>query len=293
MSSEKEHHGSKDSSFQIVVIPSGDAASTRSLKMTRKRVIGIVILCVLCISLVTTAVILYTPVGDFLPISDVQVAKRYGGQILDVQQKLLTLSQEVLVLREYNRKLRVTLGQEEYSDTLFKDLSSLPLHEQSSSESYEENQSIPEANFSNPQVASIVKAVLAPEFSFQPSFPLQSPVSGIMSREFLPESGHHGIDLAGKIGTVIVAPSPGYVVYTGWTPDDGYLLIMSHGGGYMTVYKHNQTLLKKTGDFAARGDVIALLGNSGKTSYGPHLHFEVWKDGRSRNPKEYIIASTL
>ena len=68
------------------------------------------------------------------------------------------------------------------------------------------------------------------------------------------------------------------------------MIILSHGSGYFTIYKHNQSLLKSASEFVKRGEPIALLGNSGNTSYGPHLHFELWKDGQPQNPDDYMIA---
>jgi murein DD-endopeptidase MepM/ murein hydrolase activator NlpD len=68
------------------------------------------------------------------------------------------------------------------------------------------------------------------------------------------------------------------------------MLMLSHGGGYVTVYKHNQCLFKTAHDYVKRGEVIALLGSSGKTSLGSHLHFEVWKDGIPQDPNEYFLT---
>ena len=69
--------------------------------------------------------------------------------------------------------------------------------------------------------------------------------------------------------------------------------MISHGGGFLTIYKHNQSVLKTVGEFVKRGEPIALLGNSGRTSFGPHMHFEVWNNGKAQNPNDYMIASEL
>jgi murein DD-endopeptidase MepM/ murein hydrolase activator NlpD len=70
------------------------------------------------------------------------------------------------------------------------------------------------------------------------------------------------------------------------------MLIVSHGGGYLTVYKHNQSLLAGMQAVVKRGEPIAMLGTSGKTSLGPHLHFEVWKDGRPQDPEGFFFSSS-
>ena len=122
------------------------------------------------------------------------------------------------------------------------------------------------------------------------SFPLLSPVVGFVTQGYDPEHNHYGIDFAGKRGTPVYAAGDGHVIFAGWTYDDGNMLIISHGGGYMTVYKHNQALLTTAQAAVTRGEPIALLGTSGKTSLGPHLHFEVWKDGLPRDPNKFLLT---
>ena len=127
--------------------------------------------------------------------------------------------------------------------------------------------------------------------AYRAAFPISAPVEGYITRTFQNEKLHFGVDYAGKRGTIITAAADGYVIFSNWTHEGGNIIILSHGGGYVTVYQHNQSLLKQQGDFVKRGTPIALLGDSGTTSYGPHLHFEVWKDGQPQNPAEYLIAS--
>jgi murein DD-endopeptidase MepM/ murein hydrolase activator NlpD len=98
------------------------------------------------------------------------------------------------------------------------------------------------------------------------------------------------MDFAGKQGTPVYAAADGHVILSGWTYDDGNMVILSHGGGYLTVYKHNRSLLIGEHSVVRRGEPIALLGTSGKTSLGPHLHFEVWKDGIPQNPADYLLT---
>jgi murein DD-endopeptidase MepM/ murein hydrolase activator NlpD len=88
---------------------------------------------------------------------------------------------------------------------------------------------------------------------------------------------------------LIIAAADGNVVFSGWTYNDGYVVIMSHTSGFMSLYKHNQTILKSAGSFVRRGEPIATLGTSGTTSSGPHLHFEIWKDGIPVDPSTYMI----
>ncbi|HTY37571.1 MAG TPA: M23 family metallopeptidase, partial [Bacteroidota bacterium] len=121
------------------------------------------------------------------------------------------------------------------------------------------------------------------------AFPVVLPTSGYLTRGFDAGQRHYGLDIAGSIGATVSAAADGYVVFSGWTSDDGNKVILAHPGGFLTFYKHNQALLVVVNARVHRGDPIALLGNSGETSAGPHVHFEIWKDGVPVDPANYIL----
>jgi murein DD-endopeptidase MepM/ murein hydrolase activator NlpD len=80
----------------------------------------------------------------------------------------------------------------------------------------------------------------------------------------------------------------GTVIFAGWTPDTGNVIILEHGKGFISVYKHNSVLHKQEGGFVNSGEVIAASGNTGEFSTGAHLHFELWHNGQPVNPENYI-----
>ena len=123
------------------------------------------------------------------------------------------------------------------------------------------------------------------------NLPLVSPAEGYVTRGFDTRHYHYGTDFAGKKSSSILAAADGSVVFSGWTYNDGFMMMLAHDRGYITVYKHNEALLKSTGSLVKRGELIALLGNTGKTSYGPHLHFEVWKDGIAYDPEQFLLTT--
>ncbi|MDT8311459.1 MAG: M23 family metallopeptidase [Methylophaga sp.] len=98
---------------------------------------------------------------------------------------------------------------------------------------------------------------------------------------------HDGIDIAGKTGTTVHNVADGIVSWAGVKGGYGGLVEIDHGNGYMTRYAHNKTLKVKVGDRVAKGDVLALMGSSGRST-GPHVHFEILKNGKSVNPYNYI-----
>jgi len=128
---------------------------------------------------------------------------------------------------------------------------------------------------------------------FANNIPTYLPVEGFLTTDFrkgdwfLPN--HLGIDIAASLGSTVHAAADGVVLFANWTEDLGNLIIIYHFNGFITYYGHNHLLLKKENSFVKKGETIALVGNSGRST-APHLHFEIWKDGIPVNPKEYLLA---
>lgn len=117
---------------------------------------------------------------------------------------------------------------------------------------------------------------------------LYSPMEGIVTNHFNRAEKHYGTDIVTDKNTAIKATANGTVIYSDWTVDNGYTIGIQHNGNLISVYKHNAVLLKEEGDFVNAGDAIAIYGNSGSMSTGPHLHFELWHNGTPLNPEDYI-----
>lgn len=115
-----------------------------------------------------------------------------------------------------------------------------------------------------------------------------SPVKGIVSSSYNLNEEHFGTDIVAKEDEFIKATLDGTIVFTGFTKDDGYVIQMQHGNNLMSVYKHNSFISKQVGDFVKAGEAIAVIGNTGENSKGPHLHFELWYNGFSINPQDYV-----
>lgn len=124
-----------------------------------------------------------------------------------------------------------------------------------------------------------------------PSFPVDPPVpSGFPTRDFDAQTGHYGIDVAVSEGVFVRAVSDGYVVLADWTQDAGYTIAVQHANGYLSVYKHNKRLLKQLGDRVRAQEPLAVSGNTGAITTGPHLHFELWRNGLAQDPQSYIAG---
>jgi len=114
------------------------------------------------------------------------------------------------------------------------------------------------------------------------------PVNGVISSHYDFEKRHLGVDLVAGPRESVSATLDGIVIYTGYDQDYGNVISLQHKNGFVSIYKHNEVLLKETGDLVVTGEAIALVGNTGELSTGPHLHFELWYKGASINPEEYI-----
>lgn len=114
------------------------------------------------------------------------------------------------------------------------------------------------------------------------------PVGGVVSSHYETNIRHYGVDIVAAPKESVLATLEGTVVFTGFDPNVGNVIQLQHNNGFLSVYKHNELLLKEIGDHVEAGEAIALVGNTGKLSTGPHLHFELWYKGAPVNPEEYI-----
>ena len=101
---------------------------------------------------------------------------------------------------------------------------------------------------------------------------------------------HSGVDFAGKLGSDVISVAAGVVTYASKHSGYGNLVEVNHGNGYVTRYGHNKEILVKVGQTVKKGEVISKMGSTGRST-GPHVHFEVLRNGRTVNPKKYVMSS--
>lgn len=120
------------------------------------------------------------------------------------------------------------------------------------------------------------------------SYAFFSPLRGQITSKFDSQKQHYGIDIATRRNENIKATLDGTVVFSNFTPETGYVIAIQHGNNLLSFYKHCSVLLKKVGSFVRAGEVIAVVGDTGEYSTGPHLHFELWFNGTPVNPENYM-----
>lgn len=115
-----------------------------------------------------------------------------------------------------------------------------------------------------------------------------TPISGYVSRKYNMQEEHYGVDVVAKNNEPIMCVANGTVILSSWTQDSGNVIAVQHAENLLSVYKHNSELMKKVGNFVLGGEVIAIIGNTGDLTDGPHLHFELWYNGNPVNPEDFV-----
>ena len=117
---------------------------------------------------------------------------------------------------------------------------------------------------------------------------LKEPKQGTISEGFNTKDKHYAVDVVTSKDSPVKATADGTVIFSEWTAQTGYVIIIEHTNNLISVYKHNSVLTKEQGELVKAGEVIAAAGNTGELSTGPHLHFELWSDGYPIDPTNFI-----
>ena len=293
MPAERGRRNPATNQFDVVVIPVGQGGKSRTYRFSRLKLLLLGAGALFVVVLFTVGALTFTPLALVIPFSNPVLEEKYGRQLLETQKELRTLAEDVNMMRQYNAQLRKVLGERGDSSVAVRadqeaEPTSVPL---SGTLALGEND-MPQYDEGFVDDHTSFSTIVPGEQVRHLELPFVSPVSGVVSQRFEPEKMHFGVDYAAKAGTPVFAAGDGYVVFANWTHDGGNMIMILHHAGYLTVYKHNQSLLVPPHVPVQRGDVIALVGSSGKTSTGPHLHFEVWRDGVPVNPEEVLLMTS-
>ena len=292
MVAESQHHRSKKNRFTIVLVPDEDTRKAKNFRLAPWQFLtGLITFAAVAVVLVIL-ILTYTPLGEFFQFSNSKLEYKYSKELISLNQRMTSLMEQLVELRTYNIKLRRAMGENvTMSDSGIVKTTPRSAEMEKSKVGRAEQVAVKVQPLLSPeqQVIYARPTKLETDTRISVSFPAILPTEGYLTRGFEPEHNHFGLDIAGKTGNLIVSTADGNIVFSGWTYNDGYVVIVSHTNGFISFYKHNQSLLKPSGSFIHRGEPIATLGNSGTTSFGPHLHFEIWKDGVPVDPSIYMI----
>lgn len=232
----------------------------------------------------------YTPLARLLP----------GNQNIDhetlvkLYQDLDSLEQLTDAQATYNESFRRMLtgdvryqpeGQPPSAPNLDSVFEEIPISEEEL-ELREEFELQDEATLETDQAASPIN--VSPREKSLEQIYFSPPISGTITASFNKDKNHFGVDVVAPKNTPIKAALDGWIIFSDWTLETGNTIAIQHANNIVTFYKHNSSLLKKSGSFVRAGEVIAIIGNTGELSDGPHLHFELWHEGKPINPADFI-----
>lgn len=266
--------------YRLVLLNDSTYEEKSSFKISRLNVFSILFALMFIIVLITSGILFFTPIREYIP--------GYSSTSLQKQANMLSyktdsLRQIVFLNDQYINSLKKVLTGDletiEYKadSVISKDILDLQIIEKSKEDS------ILRQLVNNEDKYNLDNINKNKDF-----YLLSAPINGAVSQNYSIADDHLAIDISVDIGTPVKAVSNGRVILSEWTTQTGYVLIIDHGNDLISVYKHNSKLLKSQGEIVKQDEIIALSGNSGVLTSGPHLHFELWSEGFSIDPNTLI-----
>ncbi|MGY8914051.1 MAG: M23 family metallopeptidase [Flavobacteriales bacterium] len=268
--------------YRLVILNENTFEEKISFKLSRLNVFVTGSLLIFTLIVFTTVLIAFTPLREYIPGYSSTKLKRQATELTYKTDSLVTV---LNYTNRYLDNIRMVLNgdidnNQVNRDSLFEqfklDPSSIDLTP------------IREDSLLREQVAMEDKYSLFERDIKDVNLVLFPPVGGTITQEYNAQKKHYAVDVVAVTNTPVKAVADGMVIFSEWTADTGYVIILEHKDGLLSVYKHNGSLNKHQGEMVRAGEVIASVGNTGELTTGPHLHFELWNNGGPVNPLDYI-----
>lgn len=275
--------------YRLVIMNEETYEEKVSFRLSRLNVFTVTGITVILLIIITSFLIAFTPLREYIPgYTDVTLQKRIielqhvtDSLQTDVQQKNVYL-QNLKNVMEGRNIVEDTSGMESKNAINYDDIEYSRSPEDSLLRAeYEKESSYDLFYNENEELTAPVSALS--------SYLFFTPLKGIITSQFELSEQHYGIDIVAKRNEAVKATLDGTVVFSDWTIETGYVISIQHQGNFISVYKHNSVLLKKMGTVVKAGEPIAIVGESGELTTGPHLHFELWYNGMPVDPTEYVV----
>jgi murein DD-endopeptidase MepM/ murein hydrolase activator NlpD len=266
-------------SFSIIIVPDDTSQESRSKKFTLTKLLFFAAVYSILIAVLGYYFFNSTGIGKSVLPGNYAQSEETIKELEELNEKVIFLAKELQFLKSDNQKLKYAMA----------------LGDSTLIDSFKVNPDTLRKLYKTPKEGNIFGVFLN---LLQNLFNQQEnaiffilPVNGYISRGFDPERGHYGIDIVVKDGTPVYASAGGFVVFSGYTNNYGHIIILSHSDGYLSIYKHCSVILKKEREFVKQGELIAQSGNSGLATTGPHLHFEIWHNGKPVDSETLLIIN--
>jgi murein DD-endopeptidase MepM/ murein hydrolase activator NlpD len=274
--------------YRLVLLNEETLEERISFKLSRLNVFVAIGLLSILLVFITTYIIAFTPLKEYIPgYTDVTLQRR----IYELQLRSDSVAFAMRTQEKYLESLKKVLGgdipneREMTAIDTAKAKNYINIKDKRSPED-----SILRTEYDNANKYTLFKSdKSAGKGSNMRNLTFFSPVKGIITSEFDPLRKHFGIDIVAARNEVIKSVQDGTVIFSGWTVETGYVIAIQHPGNVISIYKHNSVILKKEGNIVHAGETVAIIGDTGELSTGPHLHLELWINGIPVNPKDFIV----
>ncbi len=269
--------------YRLVVLNEKTFEERFALKVSRLNVLIFGSFFSIILILGTIFLIAFTPIKEYIPGYDSSKLKRQAAQLTFETD---SLKNRLEVIENYANSLRPILTGEITNDTEIDSIQDLARRFQIDESKLDASRQ--DSLFREKVESKDRFPLLDEDIENKAKVVFFAPINGTLSQTFNSENKHFAVDVVAKVGTPVKAVADGTVIFSEWTTETGYVIILKHANNFLSVYKHNGTLLKNQGDLVKSGEAIASVGSTGELTTGPHLHFELWSDGYAVNPTNYI-----
>lgn len=267
--------------YRLVVLNEDTFEERFSFKLNRLNVFVFSVISALILIAGTTILIAFTPLREYIPgYSSTRLKKR----ATQLTYKTDSLQRELEINNQYLASIRKVLTG---------DVKTVNFNKDSIINAASVDPS--KFDFSASREDSLLRENVSREDKYNPllgdtsiDYVLFAPVKGNITQVYNPKEKHYAVDIATVKDTPVKAVADGTVIFSEWTAETGYVIIIKHRNDLLSVYKHNATLTKEQGELIKAGEVIGTVGSTGELTTGPHLHFELWRDGYPINPTNFI-----
>lgn len=285
-SDRKWFHKMRDK-YRLVIMNNETYEERLSFRLSRLNVFLLTVSISIVLITLTIFIIAFTPIREYIPgYLDVNIP----GQLYRLEQRTDSLEKALRAKDIYLTNIRNIIEGKEIIDSVPGETHSGINYDSITLESSPED-SLLRAEYDEQTRYNLF--IYEAEDLYDGGAPLSSisffpPVEGIIINKFSLAEKHYGVDIATRRASTIKSVYDGTVIFADWTTETGYTLTIQHTGNFISVYKHNSNLLKSAGAFVKAGEPVAVTGDSGELSSGPHLHFELWHKGTPVDPEEFI-----
>jgi murein DD-endopeptidase MepM/ murein hydrolase activator NlpD len=273
--------------YRLVVMNDESFEEVGSYKLSLLNLYIAISAAIVLVVILVSTLIFFTPIKRFVP----GYGDASSGDLLEINKTIANLEKQLKEQKNYTDSFRRMITGDDETESDVKEEKILEIDSLQSVAIIKEDEILRQEV--EEEVQSQQRQKLGSINISSNEMPLEQlyfipPITGVVSEQFMPDKKHYGTDILAPKNTPVKATLDGFVVSSDWTLETGNTISIQHSNNLISFYKHNSALLKEIGNSVKAGEAVAIIGNTGTLSNGPHLHFELWHKGKPINPEDFI-----